>query len=86
MAKRQTGFFIFILSIIHILFTFYSCENDESENTDTEPAGLTFIKTFSDYQEGYCAENTSDNGYIITGSGMNKIFLLKTDYSGNIKK
>jgi hypothetical protein len=42
-------------------------------------------RTFGDYKndEGYFVEQTSDNGFIITGTISDRICLIKTDFAGN---
>jgi hypothetical protein len=37
-------------------------------------------------EDGYCIQQTTDDGYIITGASLNNnVFLMKTDKDGNIK-
>jgi hypothetical protein len=62
----------------------------------TEEGGVWLVKTnsdgnklwdrtFGDYKndEGYFVEQTSDNGFIITGTIDDRVFLIKTDFAGN---
>jgi len=50
--------------------------------------GILWTKTFGEiysYAAGYSVEQTSDNGYIITGSiGFSDVYLVKTDSIGNL--
>jgi len=65
------------------LYDFYLVKTDASGNIEWE-------NTFggSGYDEAFCAQQTTDGGYIITGStssyGVNvDVYLVKTDASGN---
>jgi hypothetical protein len=55
----------------------------------TDSAGiLEWEKTFNGgigFEEGYCVQQTTDDGYIITGEIKRDVCLIKTDKDGNVK-
>jgi hypothetical protein len=77
------------LLVIGIIFLFVGMSfqpafaNDVSLGIENQqPRGATFIKTF----EGNCAysvQQTTDDGYILTGYIGNAALLIKTDITGN---
>ncbi len=53
----------------------------KTDSSGTEELNQTYGKTNND--NGYCVEQTSDQGYIITGSAGDDVWLIKTNSDGD---
>ena len=87
------------LLIIGIIFLFvgvgfqpaFAIDNITICNEKQQPFNVTFIKTFGgdDWDEGFCVQQTTDGGYIITGftnsfgGPPSDFYLIKTNRYGN---